>query len=160
MVNSSHPVCNHAQKWEIVQAGLGKMRGGEGETWGQGDKEMGRQGDGETRRWGDGEIRGQGEIQNPSWKVLGREVDGEMFFPSNFGEEHLHPKLSAKSPIQNPSWKVLGEENLHPKLSAKSKIQNRIDPLKLVAAVGDPMQVAVAGMAISASRNGGVLLAG
>ncbi|MGF1673183.1 MAG: nicotinate-nucleotide--dimethylbenzimidazole phosphoribosyltransferase, partial [Rivularia sp. (in: cyanobacteria)] len=22
MVNSSHPVCNHAQKWEIVQAGL------------------------------------------------------------------------------------------------------------------------------------------
>ena len=34
MVNSSHPVCNHAQKWEIVQAGLGKMeqrfRGGQG----------------------------------------------------------------------------------------------------------------------------------
>lgn len=33
-------------------------------------------------------------------------------------------------------------------------------PLQLVAAVGDPMQVAVAGMAIAASRNGGVLLAG
>jgi uncharacterized protein (TIGR00303 family) len=78
MVNSSHPVCNHAQKWEIVQAGLGKM-------------EMGR----------------QEQIQNP-----------------------------------------------------KSKIRNQIDPLRLVAGVGDPMQVAVAGMAIAASRDGGVLLAG
>lgn len=34
------------------------------------------------------------------------------------------------------------------------------DPLQLVAAVGDPMQVAVAGMAIAASRTHGVLLAG
>ncbi len=34
------------------------------------------------------------------------------------------------------------------------------DPLQVVASVGDPMQVAVAGMAISASRYGGVLLAG
>ncbi|MEO0684272.1 MAG: nicotinate mononucleotide-dependent phosphoribosyltransferase CobT, partial [Cyanobacteria bacterium J06649_11] len=67
MVNSSHPVCNHAQKWEIVRAGLEKMG------------------------WG---------------------------------------------------------------------IQDRIDPLQLVAAVGDPMQIAVAGMAINASRYGGVLLAG
>ncbi|MCJ8280664.1 MAG: TIGR00303 family protein, partial [Rivularia sp. ALOHA_DT_140] len=67
MVNSSHPVCNHAQKWEIVRAGLEKMG------------------------WG---------------------------------------------------------------------IQDRIDPLQLVAGVGDPMQIAVAGMAINASRYGGVLLAG
>jgi uncharacterized protein (TIGR00303 family) len=34
------------------------------------------------------------------------------------------------------------------------------DPLQLVAAVGDPMQITVAGMAIAASRRGGVLLAG
>lgn len=34
------------------------------------------------------------------------------------------------------------------------------DPLKLVAAVGDPMQVVVAGMAIAASRRCGILLAG
>lgn len=34
------------------------------------------------------------------------------------------------------------------------------DPLRVVAAVGDPMQVAVAGMAIAASRYGGVMLAG
>ncbi|MBD2411351.1 TIGR00303 family protein [Nostoc calcicola FACHB-389] len=84
-VNSSHPVCNHAQKWALVQAGLEKM----------------------TRS------REQGEI--------------------NF-----------QFPIQNP----------------KSKIPNSVDPLKLVAAVGDPMQVVVAGMAIAASRNCGVLLAG
>jgi uncharacterized protein (TIGR00303 family) len=35
-----------------------------------------------------------------------------------------------------------------------------IDPLQLVAAVGDPMQVVVAGMTIAASRHCGVLLAG
>lgn len=34
------------------------------------------------------------------------------------------------------------------------------DPLALVAAVGDPMQIVVAGMTIAASRQGGVLLAG
>jgi len=34
------------------------------------------------------------------------------------------------------------------------------DPLAIVAAVGDPMQIAVAGMAIAASRRVGVLLAG
>jgi uncharacterized protein (TIGR00303 family) len=42
----------------------------------------------------------------------------------------------------------------------QSQIQNFIDPLQLVAAVGDPMQVVVAGMAIAASRSCGVLLAG
>lgn len=78
-VNSSHPVCNHAQKWAVVQAGLERMRVTEGKI----------------------------DLQNP-----------------------------------------------------KSKIQNSLDPLQLVAAVGDPMQVVVAGMAIAASRNCGVLLAG
>jgi uncharacterized protein (TIGR00303 family) len=62
-VNSSHPTCNHEQKWEIVQSGL----------------------------------------------------------------QHLTPKAT---------------------------------PLEIVAALGDPMQIAVAGMAIAASRNAGVLLAG
>ncbi|ABA22673.1 Protein of unknown function DUF102 [Trichormus variabilis ATCC 29413] len=75
-VNSSHPVCNHEQKWQVVQQGLeaGKEAGGQG---------AGCRGD--------------------------------------------------KSPI---------------------------DPLKLVAAVGDPMQIVVAGMAIAASRSCGVMLAG
>ncbi len=72
LVNSSHPTCNHAQKWLVVQAGLERMR----------------------------EIRG----------------------------------ITPSSPL--------------------------IDPLQLVAAVGDPMQVVVAGMAIAATRNCGVLLAG
>ena len=67
-VNSSHPVCNHTQKWEVVQAGLERMR-----------------------------------------------------------------------------------------KSGRSKL---LDPLELVAAVGDPMQVVVAGMAIAASRSCGVMLAG
>jgi uncharacterized protein (TIGR00303 family) len=35
-----------------------------------------------------------------------------------------------------------------------------LSPLELVAAIGDPMQIVVAGMAISASRTSGVLLAG
>ena len=99
MVNSSHPVCNHAQKWEIVQAGLEKM----------------------SRREGERERGGEGEIQ------------------------------TLESIIQNPKSKIHNPQ---------SPIQNRINPLKLVASVGDPMQIAVAGMAISASRNGGVLLAG
>ncbi|MDF5722769.1 MAG: TIGR00303 family protein [Rhizonema sp. PD37] len=71
-VNSSHPVCNHTQKWAVVQAGLEKIR----------------------------------------------ESVGETQIPSLF------------------------------------------DPLKLVAAVGDPMQVVVAGMAIALSCRCGVLLAG
>ncbi|MCA6605833.1 MAG: TIGR00303 family protein [Pseudanabaena sp. M090S1SP1A06QC] len=62
-VNSSHPTCNHSQKWEIVQAGLA----------------------------------------------------------------HLCPDAN---------------------------------PFEVVAAVGDPMQIVVAGMAIAASRHSGVLLAG
>ncbi|MFN4955555.1 MAG: nicotinate mononucleotide-dependent phosphoribosyltransferase CobT [Aphanizomenon sp.] len=62
-VNSSHPICNHGQKWDLVQAGLRKMP------------------------------------------------------PSR-------------------------------------------DPLDIVAAVGDPMQIVVAGMAIAASRTCGVLLGG
>jgi uncharacterized protein (TIGR00303 family) len=37
---------------------------------------------------------------------------------------------------------------------------DRVDPLLLVAAVGDPMQVAAAGMAIAATRHIGVMLAG
>ncbi|MDB9538787.1 TIGR00303 family protein [Anabaenopsis tanganyikae CS-531] len=73
-VNSSHPVCNHTQKWAVVQAGLERMR------------------------------------------------------------------LPAQKESSPPS--------------------DLIDPLQLVAAVGDPMQVVVAGMTIAASRHCGVLLAG
>jgi uncharacterized protein (TIGR00303 family) len=44
--------------------------------------------------------------------------------------------------------------------SGLSKISPNLEPLELVAAVGDPMQIVVAGMAIAASRHSGVLLAG
>ncbi|MEH2460075.1 nicotinate mononucleotide-dependent phosphoribosyltransferase CobT [Nostoc sp.] len=84
-VNSSHPVCNHMQKWDLVQAGLEKM--------------------------------------------MGSRVQGEINF---------------QFPISN----------------LQSKIQNSVDPLQIVAAVGDPMQAVVAGMAIAASRSCGVMLAG
>ncbi|HEY9607917.1 nicotinate mononucleotide-dependent phosphoribosyltransferase CobT [Allocoleopsis sp.] len=79
-VNSSHPQCNHAQKWAIVQEGL--------RCAGLGTEEVG---------------------ENP------------------------------KSNIQNAKL---------------------IDPFQLVAAVGDPMQIVAAGMAIAASHHCGVLLAG
>ncbi len=82
-VNSSHPTCNHAQKWEIVTTGLQRA---------------------------------------------GKRGLGERFLPKS-----PHP----------------GEE-----------LFSCIEPLYLAAAVGDPMQVAVAGMAIAASRAKGVLLAG
>jgi len=89
-VNSSHPSCNHAQKWEIVQAGL--------------------------RRWGG---RENSSTQAQYWE--------KTFTPSP-----PHPLTPSSS----------------------------VDPLQLVAAVGDPMQIAAAGMAIAASRSSGVLLAG
>ena len=72
-VNSSHPTCNHAQKWQIVHQGL---------------------------------------------RRAGLEID---------------PK----------------QDNLP-----------SIDPFQLVAAVGDPMQIAAAGMVLAATRSCGVLLAG
>ena len=74
-VNSSHPTCNHSQKWQVVRQGLQTAFG----------------------------------------------VDGP--------EGAIARRLS-------------------------------VDPLKLLAAVGDPMQAVAAGMAIAASRTAGVLLAG
>ncbi len=79
-VNSSHPTCNHRQKWEIVTAGL----------------------------------------------------------------QQMHQRLSSDG---------YGFD-----LSQMSSSQ--IDPFEIVAAVGDPMQIVVAGMAIAASQTCGVLLAG
>lgn len=77
-VNSSHPTCNHHQKWALVQKGL--QRSG---LW----------------------------------------------------------IAKADRPVQSASC-------------------HQPSPLEIVAAVGDSMQIVVAGMAIAASRNSGVLLAG
>ncbi len=40
------------------------------------------------------------------------------------------------------------------------KLSQQATPLEIIAAVGDPMQIVIAGMAIAASRHAGVLLAG
>jgi uncharacterized protein (TIGR00303 family) len=69
-VNSSHPICNHTQKWELVQSGIQKFK----------------------------------------------------------ARELRHDSIP--------------------------------DPFEIIAAVGDPMQIVVAAMAIAASRNAGVMLAG
>lgn len=89
-VNSSHPTCNHNQKWALVQSGL--QRSG--------------------------------------------------CTASTFKSSHL---------TQN---------SLATRHKALLKTQNFSTPLQLVAAIGDPMQIVVAGMAIAASRTNGVLLAG
>lgn len=75
-VNSSHPVCNHTQKWELVKKGL-----------------------------------------------------------AHFERSSLNPE-------------------------SLNSTRDAFDPIALVAAVGDPMQIVVAGMTIAASRRCGVLLAG
>lgn len=52
-------------------------------------------------------------------------------------------------------WSVVQTGLLNAKISSCSR-----EPLSLVAAIGDPMQIVSAGMAIAASRRGGVMLAG
>jgi uncharacterized protein (TIGR00303 family) len=84
-VNSSHPICNHHQKAEIVAQGLSKLA----------------------------------TINDP------RSTIHDPLFTIHY----------SRSPIHH-------------------------SPFELVAAIGDPMQIVVAGMAIAASRTTGVLLAG
>ncbi len=132
-VNSSHPHCNHAQKWEIVQQGL--QQAGWAEE--QGGRGAGGQGS-----------RGAGENVETRHVASGNKVTGET--------EKLqkqYPMPNAPCPMPNSQFPIP---------NPKSKIQNPKSkiPMSLVAAVGDPMQIAVAGMAIAASRYGGVLLAG
>ncbi len=100
-VNSSHPQCNHAQKWKVVKLGL--QRAGLGG-------------------------RGTGELP----------------------ESEPRKKNSNKNSLSHP----------HHPAPLYSLTPSPLDHLKLVAAVGDPMQIAAAGMAMAASRRCGVLLAG
>ncbi|MGB3264502.1 MAG: TIGR00303 family protein [Microcoleus sp.] len=58
---------------------------------------------------------------------------------------HAQKLAAVTAGLDRAEWKIGGQNST---------------PLDLVAAVGDPMQVAVAGMAIAASRTCGVLLAG
>ncbi|MBD2497810.1 nicotinate mononucleotide-dependent phosphoribosyltransferase CobT [Nostoc sp. FACHB-280] len=63
-------------------------------------------------------------------------------------------KVNSSHPTCNhqQKWQVVQSGLQH--------IPNDADPLQILAAVGDPMQVVLAGMAIAASRRCGVLLAG
>jgi len=63
-------------------------------------------------------------------------------------------KVNSSHPICNHAqkWNIVCD--------GLAKIKDFSDPLQLVAAVGDPMQIFVAGMAIAASRSCGVMLAG
>jgi len=54
-------------------------------------------------------------------------------------------------------WSIVTAGLSKAKLLSNSQM---LDPLAVVAAVGDPMQIVAAGMAIAASRQGGVMLAG
>jgi NaMN:DMB phosphoribosyltransferase len=104
-VNSSHPACNHGQKWELVEAGLVQILQ---------------------------QQRNRGSGVKLGVKPL---ISG------------LEPRFLA--PVETGAEFQLVQAEGYP-----------LDPLELVAAVGDPMQVVVAGMAIAASRTVGVLLAG
>jgi uncharacterized protein (TIGR00303 family) len=63
-------------------------------------------------------------------------------------------KVNSSHPICNhqQKWEIVQQ--------GLSKLNLPLSPLELVAAIGDPMQIVVAGMAIAASRTSGVLLAG
>jgi uncharacterized protein (TIGR00303 family) len=63
-------------------------------------------------------------------------------------------KVNSSHPICNhqQKWEIVQQGLAHLSLP--------LSPLELVAAIGDPMQIVVAGMAIAASRTCGVLLAG
>jgi len=67
-------------------------------------------------------------------------------------------KVNSSHPVCNHAqkWAVV-QSGLRSAASRGVQLQ---EPLQLVAAVGDPMQIAVAGMAIAASRTTGVMLAG
>jgi uncharacterized protein (TIGR00303 family) len=67
-----------------------------------------------------------------------------------------HQRVNSSHPICNhqQKWQVVQQG------IGRARLSTPLHPFQLLAAVGDPMQVVVAGMAIAASRRVGVLLAG
>jgi uncharacterized protein (TIGR00303 family) len=86
------------------------------------------------------------------------------------GECVVGGTTTASAILTGLGFEVMGKVNSsHPRCNHEQKraivergLQGKTftDPLQLVAAVGDPQQIVVAGMAIAASRRVGVLLAG
>lgn len=102
-VNSSHPTCNHQQKWEIVQAGLKNA------------------------------IAQITQPPQEQKEQLIKSKETTCFFPTPHS-----PLPAPHSPLLTP----------------------HLSPFPLISAIGDPMQITIAGMTIAASRHAGVLLAG
>ncbi|MGE5655766.1 MAG: nicotinate mononucleotide-dependent phosphoribosyltransferase CobT [Actinomycetota bacterium] len=69
-------------------------------------------------------------------------------------------KVNSSHPQCNHAQKLVVVEAGLRQMAAGRSVEKQFCPLEWVAAVGDPMQVVVAGMAIAASRRGGVMLAG
>ncbi len=71
-------------------------------------------------------------------------------------------KVNSSHPVCNHHQKaeIVAQGLSHLNLAITDLLPTLPSPLELIAAVGDPMQIVVAGMAISASRTTGVLLAG
>ena len=73
-------------------------------------------------------------------------------------------KINSSHPICNHDQKLTiarqGLAAAHSRLRDTINPEKGLDPIALAAAVGDPMQITAAGMALAASRYGGVLLAG
>ncbi|NEP08876.1 MAG: nicotinate-nucleotide--dimethylbenzimidazole phosphoribosyltransferase [Symploca sp. SIO2C1] len=119
-VNSSHPSCNHSQKWDIVQRGLDQAR---------------------LRRWGDGGERKKAWGNESADTETRRHGDAENGNPTSY---FVHPGDGEKISLASTGNNSLTSFN----------------PMEVVAAVGDPMQIVAAGMAMAASSSCGVLLAG
>lgn len=101
---------------------------------------------------------------------LAREVPGRYLI---LGECVVGGTTTALGLLTGLGWNAAGKVNSsHPACNhdqkaaivrtglARAGLDGACDPLQVVAAVGDPMQVVVAGMAIAASRTTDVLLAG
>jgi uncharacterized protein (TIGR00303 family) len=112
--------------------------------------------------WGE---RLSSDIQN-GYVILGECVVGgtttALAILTGLGIQ-AHKKVNSSHPVCNheQKWTLVqaGLASMMDRLGATSSA-NQVDPLTLVAAVGDPMQVVVAGMTIALSRSCGVLLAG
>lgn len=104
--------------------------------------------------WGD-------KLANPhSYLILGECVVGgtttALAVLTGLGIDAID-KVNSSHPTCNhqQKWQVVQAG-----LTKAGLILNSPDPFTVVAAVGDPMQIVVAGMLLSASNHGGVLLAG
>jgi NaMN:DMB phosphoribosyltransferase len=139
-VNSSHPACNHAQKLALVEEGRRK-------------KEVCR-GSASVPALNPDGASGRGSASVPALNPDGASGRGSASVPA-LNLDGASGRGSASVPGLNldGATTAIG-------LPLQETEKALLDPLEVVAAVGDPMQVVVAGMAIAASCSCGVMLAG